>query len=331
MSLERQTDSKVDREVALEVGVDDGIMLGTRVGRVDGLHTTIEAEDEVVEIEAKTKAIGNGDLTPEGVEAELTARLILVITHRPDVTGIDKQGTVYLPEHMAAVLGIHVELDVTRLIDEVDATVGTHVGTRAKTTDAPSTHTVGTATEVALLVGQNRAVAIGVCDTKADVHSQRVTLVETETLGKVEVALDIFGIGDVEEGVLALLVLGTAQRIGDAIEEVARRLDGKADAVGIAAIVARGTGEGLRIVLQHVTPLHDEQVFVVVTKDGISGAGVVEIIALEGLGNPGHEDVVEVEQVDAMLHLGVAIPAIAPRSGDHTTVEFGTVLTVVLQ
>ena len=49
--LERQTDGKVEGEVALEIGMDDGIVV-TRIGigRIDGLHTAVETKDEVIEV-----------------------------------------------------------------------------------------------------------------------------------------------------------------------------------------------------------------------------------------------------------------------------------------
>ena len=67
---ERQTYGKVDGKVAFEAWMDDGIMV-TRVGvgGIDGLHTAIEAKDEVVEIETKAETIRHGYLSPDFFEA----------------------------------------------------------------------------------------------------------------------------------------------------------------------------------------------------------------------------------------------------------------------
>ena len=52
-SSEGQAYSKVQAAVARQVGMDDGIMVAcVRVGGVYGLHASIEAQDEIVEVEA---------------------------------------------------------------------------------------------------------------------------------------------------------------------------------------------------------------------------------------------------------------------------------------
>ena len=158
---------------------------------------------------------------------------------------------------------------------------------------------------------------------------QRVTLVEAEAFREVEVALDILGIGDVDERVLAFAVLGRAEEVRDAVEQVARCLHAAAHGVGVGAIVQRGGIEQLRAVGEAVAPLHDEEVFIDVAQDGIAAGGVVEVEFAELGADPGHEDVVQVEQVHTVLASSSASrPAIAPRAGEHTTVKLGTVLQV---
>ena len=98
-------------EVALEFGMDDGIVVAAvLMGRVDGFHGTIEAKDEIAEIQAHAQSVGHGYLAPKGVEAELSARLFLVVAQRPDITGIDESGAIEFPEQMCAPLGAEVEL-----------------------------------------------------------------------------------------------------------------------------------------------------------------------------------------------------------------------------
>ena len=60
-------------------------------------------------------------------------------------------------------------------------------------------------------------------------------------------------------------------------------------------------GFGLVGVRKAETHLHDKQVFVVVTQNGVAAAGIVEIFALEGGRNPWHVDIVEVDEVELVL------------------------------
>ena len=66
---------------------------------------------------------------------------------------------------MSAILKIHVKFDVTRLIDEVDTTIRSLERTWTKSTNRPSTHTISTTAEIALLVWQNATIAIRVSNS----------------------------------------------------------------------------------------------------------------------------------------------------------------------
>ena len=84
--------SKVEREVAPEVGVDEGIVfLAVPVGRIDGFHAGIEAQDEVVEVETQAQSVGDGNLLVEAVETEGSSRLLFVVADGPDVAGVDEE------------------------------------------------------------------------------------------------------------------------------------------------------------------------------------------------------------------------------------------------
>ena len=160
--LERQADGEVQREVALEAGINDGeVLLGGGVGRIYCLHAAVETQDEVVEVETNAQTVGNGQLPPEGIEAELPARLFRIFADGPNVAGIDKCGSVNLPEYVGTIFQIQVQLHVARLVDKVDAPVLALERTGAETAHRPAAHAVGTATEVTFLVRQNGAVAEG--------------------------------------------------------------------------------------------------------------------------------------------------------------------------
>ena len=50
--LEGQTHSEMEGEIAFKVGIEQRIMLSRGfVGRVNGLHTKVETQNEVVEVE----------------------------------------------------------------------------------------------------------------------------------------------------------------------------------------------------------------------------------------------------------------------------------------
>ena len=63
---ERQSDSKVQTEITPEVGMDDREMTAAvGIGGIDGLHASIESENEVVEVETHAQTVGDCYLTPE--------------------------------------------------------------------------------------------------------------------------------------------------------------------------------------------------------------------------------------------------------------------------
>ena len=124
---------------------------------------------------------------------------------------------MYLPEQMGTVLGIHVQLDVARLIDEIDAAVASVVGAGPQLSHTPSSHTVGTAAEVALFIGQDGAVAVWECHACSQVEGKGVAVVYPEALGQVKVELYIFGVCDVEECILVLAVLACLEQVAHAI------------------------------------------------------------------------------------------------------------------
>ena len=136
-------------------------------GGIDGFHTQVEANDEIVEVQAQSQTVTDSQIFQDALKLKLSPGLIRIVAERPDITRIDKQRTAELPEQMGPVFEVQVEFQVTGLRDEVDVTVLVAVAPRAEAPDAPSAHAVGTAGEIALLEGQYGAVAVGIGDAEA--------------------------------------------------------------------------------------------------------------------------------------------------------------------
>ena len=103
----------MEGKVAVEVVVENGVVVSAGVGRVDGFHAGIEADDEEVGVHSETDAVTNCDFFPEGVEVELTSRLVFVFADSPYVACIDEGGSAEFPEEFGSVFETEVELDVT--------------------------------------------------------------------------------------------------------------------------------------------------------------------------------------------------------------------------
>ena len=134
----------MEGEITAEIGMGDGVVLSAvLVGGIDGFHTHIKAQDEIVEIEADAQAIRHGNLLVEGIDLELTSWLVGIITQCPDITTIEEERTIEFPEEVRAVFKVEVEFHVTRLVDEVDGSIVALERSRSESADAPSTDGVG--------------------------------------------------------------------------------------------------------------------------------------------------------------------------------------------
>ena len=138
----------MEGEVATEIGMNQRIVsLAVLVCRIDSLHAGIETQEEIVQVQPETKSIGYRYLLPTCIPSELSSRLVLVVTKRPDIAGIYKEGSVKLPEQVYTQLGTHVKFHVAGLVDKVYIAVVADEGAGTKTSYAPATHTVGTTAE----------------------------------------------------------------------------------------------------------------------------------------------------------------------------------------
>ena len=182
-ALEGQTHGEVEGEVAREVGAENGIMQRARGNsRVDGFHTAVESNDEVVEIQAQAQTVGDGQFAPKGVEAELSAVGAELSVSGPHVAGIDEGRAFKFPEEGAPIFHREVDFQIARLVDEVDFTVFLHVPTGAELAHVPTAHRIGTAGEIALFVGDDSRVAEGNGDAYGGVPCQRIAFGEANAL-----------------------------------------------------------------------------------------------------------------------------------------------------
>ena len=205
---------------------------------------------------------------------------------------------------MRTILQIQVKLQVTRLRDEVDLAVFLLVSSRPQTSHTPASHTIRTSREITLLEGQDPAIAIRIGDADTDMEHQLVLAQTTQQLpGELEVALHVLRIGDAEEHILLQLVPLGLDDARIEVQQVTSRLDVRLQ--GDAPVV-------VRIAEAH---LHDKQVLVVIAQDGVRVRGIVEILLLEGLADPGHEHIVQVYQVEAVAVVTeLRAPVVTPHA-----------------
>ena len=103
----------MEGKVTVEVVMKDGVVFSSGVGRVDGFHAGIEADDEEVGIHAETNAVTEGYFFPECAETELATRLVFIFSDGPDVAGIDKGGSAEFPKQLGSIFEAEVKFDVT--------------------------------------------------------------------------------------------------------------------------------------------------------------------------------------------------------------------------
>ena len=95
----------MESQIPAQPRMDEGIMGIIRIiGGIDGLHTKVETHHEVVEVQAQAEAVARSDVIQQAREPELSLGLVFVVADGPDVSCIEEQGPVELPEQMGTVL-----------------------------------------------------------------------------------------------------------------------------------------------------------------------------------------------------------------------------------
>ena len=126
--LEWETYGEVEGEVAVKIVVEDGVMIATCIGGIDGFHTSIESNDEEVRIHTETYTVADSNLFGKCIQMECTLRLVFVFADGPDITSIHKGGSTEFPKELGTIFKAEVELEVARLVEEVDAPVFPLIG-----------------------------------------------------------------------------------------------------------------------------------------------------------------------------------------------------------
>ena len=82
------------------------------------LSPHIEAEDKIIKVPAQPQPTRQGDLLVEAVPLEVSLRLILIGTYRPDIPCVSEEGELERAKDLHTVLGIHLKLDIPDLIED---------------------------------------------------------------------------------------------------------------------------------------------------------------------------------------------------------------------
>ena len=177
------------------------------VGRIHSLHAHVETQNKIVEVQADAQSIAHSQLLVEVIKMKLSARTHLILAYRPHITCIYKQGAAEFPEQLRPVFRVQVQLHVTRLVNEVDASVLLLIFSWSQRAHRPSSHAVGATREVSFLERQYSRVAVGIGHAQSHVQHQLVVMVSQYGVTQVQVALHILRKSDVKQSVLSLFVL----------------------------------------------------------------------------------------------------------------------------
>ena len=308
-------------KIPFQIRMPQGIMLvPVGISRIDGLHASVEAEDEIIEVQPQAETVCNSHLLIEVFETELSSRLFRITAQCPDVPGIHEGGTIQFPEQMRAILCIQVQLHVARLVDEVYPAVHATELARPEFPHAPAPDRVGSAGKIAFLEGEDGTVPVREGDTDAAMQCQCVAVIEVENLRVREVELGILGISDVEQRTFPLSVLLEIEQVSQPVQKVSRQFHTCPESMA-------GT-----VVMQSEARTQDEQVLVILPQDGIACRGIVEVVALEGAADPRHVDITEVEKFEVVCQVVYGIrPMVFPCRREDPAVKFRTVLEIPAQ
>ena len=99
----------MESKITTKLRMEDRIMLvHISIGRIDGAHCHVKTQNEIIEIQTESKAIGHSQLLVERIELKLPARLVYIVSQCPNVTCIYKSRTIKLPKQICSILYIQI-------------------------------------------------------------------------------------------------------------------------------------------------------------------------------------------------------------------------------
>ena len=122
----------MEGEIPVKFRSEERILIFSAIHRIDGLHTTVKADYQIVKVKTDTKPIRHRQLLIESVETEGSFFLTFLFMDVPNITGIHKKGTIQHPEQMGTVFDVHIQLDVTGMIDIIHSSIRSPVTSRTQ-------------------------------------------------------------------------------------------------------------------------------------------------------------------------------------------------------
>ena len=83
----------MEGKITAKFWTEERILVLAGSHRIDGFHTSIKSDDEVVQVETESQSVCYRQLLVEAVETEGPLLLSFVLADVPDVAGIDESGT----------------------------------------------------------------------------------------------------------------------------------------------------------------------------------------------------------------------------------------------
>ena len=149
---------------------------------------------------------------------------------------------------------------------------------------------------------------------------QLILIIRQQITGEIHITLHILGICDIKDAIMPVIILLCLKQTATKAEQITRCLQIRLDSDMTIIVTITEAG------------LHYEQILVVISQNDIIVTVILQILILESLTDPRHEDIVQVDEIKLILvNPRLRLPAIAPSGGNHLTVELGTALGIIKQ
>ena len=117
------------------------------------LHTHIKSQQKETKVQTYTCTPVSSNAFTKQVKSEYRIVGIseVAASKSPDVTGINKHSRVHHHKEVRTELNAHIELYITRLVDEINIPIAILVTSRAKRAHSPSAQAICTTGEITFL------------------------------------------------------------------------------------------------------------------------------------------------------------------------------------